>query len=53
MLLFLGVVGTIGGAVGIAVLLELFDPVVLDEPQLERIVELPVLGSLPEIEEPA
>ncbi len=45
----LGLAATIALSVGVAVLLELIDPVVVSAQQLEDIVELPLLGSLPRI----
>jgi succinoglycan biosynthesis transport protein ExoP len=44
-----GFVATLALSAGLAVLLELVDPVVVSAQQLEGIVELPLLGSLPRI----
>lgn len=44
-----GVMGALVLAFGIAVLLELVDPVIVSTRQLETIAEQPVLGSLPRI----
>ena len=44
---------TLAVSIGVAVLLELVDPVVVSARQLEAIVELPLLGSLPRIPQPA
>lgn len=45
----LGVMGSLVIFVGAAVLLEVFDPVVLRAEQLERIAERPVLGTLAKV----
>ena len=45
----LGLVATLALSAGVAVLLELIDPVVVSARQLEAIVDLPLLGSLPRI----
>jgi len=46
----LGLVATLALSAGVAVLLELIDPVVVSARQLEAIVDLPLLGSLPRIQ---
>jgi len=46
----LGIMATLAASIGVAVLLELVDPVVVSAQQLEAIVELPLLGSLPRIQ---
>lgn len=48
-LAIVGLAATLALSVGVAVLLELVDPVVVSAQQLEGIVELPFLGSLPRI----
>jgi uncharacterized protein involved in exopolysaccharide biosynthesis len=48
-LAILGLAATLALSLGVAVLLELVDPVVVSAQQLEEIVELPFLGSLPRI----
>jgi uncharacterized protein involved in exopolysaccharide biosynthesis len=48
-LAMLGLAATLALSLGVAVLLELIDPVVVSAEQLEEIVELPLLGSLPRI----
>lgn len=47
--LLLGVVGTLGATVGIALLFEIVDPVVLSTRQLERATGLATLGVVPKI----
>jgi uncharacterized protein involved in exopolysaccharide biosynthesis len=47
LLLAAGIALSLGLAVGLALLLELLDPVVLDARQLENLIDRPVLGSLP------
>jgi capsular polysaccharide biosynthesis protein len=42
-----GIVAAIGLALGVAVLLELIDPVVVSVTQLTTLTEHPVLGSVP------
>jgi len=44
-----GIAGSLGLALGIALLLELVDPVVLNVRQLEGLIDRPVLGSLPRV----
>lgn len=44
-----GLVASLGLAVGFGVFLELIDPVLFDAGQIERLTELPVLGSVPHI----
>ena len=49
LLLAAGVALSFGLAVGVAVLLELVDPVVLNARQIEDLIDRPVLGSLPRV----
>lgn len=49
MMLVGGLAATLGLMLGLAVLLELVDPVVVGAGQLERLAERPVLGSLPRV----
>jgi uncharacterized protein involved in exopolysaccharide biosynthesis len=49
LLLAVGVALSAGLALGVALLLELVDPVVLNARQLEDLIDRPVLGSLPRI----
>jgi capsular polysaccharide biosynthesis protein len=44
--LLAGIAASLMGALGIAVLLELLDPVIVSAKQLESEVGLPVLGSI-------
>ncbi|MBW2271359.1 MAG: hypothetical protein JRH16_22635 [Deltaproteobacteria bacterium] len=44
-----GLVGTLGLALGVAILLELVDPVIVSADQLARITNRSALGSIPEI----
>ncbi len=44
-----GIVLSLGLAAGLALLLEMLDPVLVASDQIERISELPVLGSVPHI----
>ena len=44
-----GLVGSLGAAVGIAVLLELLDPVLVGTRQIEKLGNGPVLGSVPHV----
>ncbi len=46
----LGLVGSLGAAVGIGVLLELFDPVIVSAGELERLTGRPALGTLATVE---
>lgn len=46
----LGMIGSLGAAIGIGVLLELFDPVIVSARELERITGRPALGSLAIVE---
>ncbi len=48
-LLAAGVVASIGLAVGLAILLEVLDAVVVSSKQLEAITDKPLLGSVPRI----
>ena len=47
--LIAGTLASLMGTVGIGVLLEIFDPVLLSAEQMETAGELPVLGSVPRI----
>jgi uncharacterized protein involved in exopolysaccharide biosynthesis len=49
LLLAAGVALSIGLSLGVALLLELVDPVVLNARQLEEVIDRPVLGSLPRV----
>jgi len=49
LLLAAGVALSFGLAVGVAVLLELVDPVVLNARQIEDLIDRPLLGSLPRV----
>jgi len=46
---FAGLLGSLGLALGLAIAVEIFDPVIVASDQLERIVGRPVLGSLPRL----
>ena len=48
-LAFTGVLLTLITAAGLAIVVEIFDPVIVTSDQLERIVGRPVLGSLPRL----
>jgi uncharacterized protein involved in exopolysaccharide biosynthesis len=47
--LFLGLAASLGLAAGIAMLLEIIDPVIVSRAQIEQDLGLPVLGGVPEI----
>jgi uncharacterized protein involved in exopolysaccharide biosynthesis len=49
LLLAAGIAASLGLAMGVGVLLEFLDPVILTAQQLEALTERPVLGSLPRI----
>lgn len=50
LLLAAGIAASLGMAVGVALLLELVDPVALSTRQLEEAIDRPVLGSLPRVQ---
>ena len=45
------IVGTFGAAIALAILLELIDPVIVNTSEIEAKYRVPVIGSIPRLDE--